>query len=69
MMSVPHIGGYSVHREVFSTLGDTNSTYGDILSTWGMFSTSGDIMIYGGISCIDQEMFSTLGFSITVEPR
>ena len=45
---VQYIGGCSVHRGVFSTLGDTMSTSGgyheyiggDIMSTSGVFSTS-----------------------------
>ena len=38
----------SGHRGMFSTLGDTMSTSGDIMSTLGVFSTLGDIMMYVG---------------------
>ena len=47
----------SVHRGVFSTLGDIMSTLGDIMSTLGdimstlgdIMSTSGDVQYIGGI--------------------
>ena len=58
-MSVQYTGGCSIHRGMFSTLGDVQYTGGCSIH-WGMFNTLGDVQYTGGCS-IHWGMFNTLG--------
>ena len=51
IMCVQYIGGCSVHRGMFSRLGEYHEYIGDIMSTSGdIMSTLGDVQYIGGIS-------------------